>query len=222
MPIPDSNYTIQRESAKSKIYQILCDWIVHGELKPGEKINISEFADHFNVSRTPIREALLMLEAQKFIEVTPGKGTVVTEINKSDVEKCYIPLAEIQGLAAELACKKFSSYDLQHLEDIYANFVKAIENEDIDDSISYDSAFHDYILNLADNEYLTEFSQVLILHIQRIKYHYFHHYSMRKSSAKQHREILDAFKEGNPAKVSSLMKSHWLNVMEKSLEHVEH
>lgn len=218
MPIPNNNDFIPRDSAKSKVYQAICDWIVHGELKPGEKLNVSELADHFSVSRTPVREALLMLESQKLIEVTPGKATVVTEIDKSDVEKCYLPLAEIQGLAAELACKKITNQELLNLEGIYADFLRANENMDVDEAISCDTAFHGLILNIAGNEYITEFSQMLILHTQRIKYHYFQYDTMRKTSVNQHREIIDALKEHDCLKASSLMKNHWRYVMERSLE----
>ncbi|WP_313130194.1 GntR family transcriptional regulator [Anaerocolumna sp.] len=221
MPIPNNNDFIPRDSAKSKIYQVICDWIVHGELKPGEKLNVSELADHFSVSRTPVREALLMLETQKLIEVTPGKATIVTEIDKSDLEKCYLPLAEIQGLATELACIKMTDDNFRNLEDIYTDFLKANENMDVEAAISCDSAFHKLILHIADNEYITEFSQMLIIHTERIKYHYFQFDTMRKTSVKQHREILDAIRERDSLKASSLMKYHWRYVMERSLEKVD-
>ena len=105
MPIPERPQALQRQSAKSVVYQTVCDWIIPGVMKPGEKILDSELASYFNVSRTPVREALQLLQNQKLVCVIPGRTTVVADLDVEDFEKCYRPLAEIDALAAELACK---------------------------------------------------------------------------------------------------------------------
>lgn len=221
MPIPNKNNFIKRDSAKEKVYTTICNWIVHGELQPGEKLNVSELAEHFAVSRTPVREALLTLEAQKLVEVTPGKATVVTKIDKNDVEKSYRPLAEIQGLAIEIACKKIEDKDFDNLEDVYNKFKKAIDENNINVAINCDETFHKIVLEIADNEYITEFSDMLMLHINRIKYNYFKFDTMRKASINQHRDILDALREYDSEKASLLMKKHWIYAMEKSLDKID-
>ena len=71
MPIPKKDSALQRKSAKDLVYETLCDWIIRGEMMPGEKLLDTELAAYFNVSRTPVREALQMLETQKLIKVTP-------------------------------------------------------------------------------------------------------------------------------------------------------
>lgn len=221
MPIPNKNNFIKRDSAKEKVYSSICDWIVYGELQPGEKLNVSELAEHFDVSRTPVREALLTLQAQKLVEVTPGKATVVTQIDRNDVEKSYRPLAEIQGLAVEIACNNIKEDDLDKLENNYHNLEKSISQNNINDSVKYDECFHKLLLDIADNEYIKEFSDMLMLHIKRIKYNYFKFDTMRKASIKQHREILNALRDNDSEKASLLMKEHWIYAMEKSLEKIE-
>ena len=99
MPIPENVENLRRVSAKSSIYQVVCSWIITGVLKPGEKIVDSELAKRFNVSRTPVREAIQILEGQKLVYVVPGRATVVADIDPADIEKCYRTLAELQGLA---------------------------------------------------------------------------------------------------------------------------
>ena len=95
MPIPERPQALQRQSAKSVVYQTVCDWIITGVMKPGEKILDSELASYFNVSRTPVREALQLLQNQKLVCVIPGRTTVVADLDVEDFEKCYRPLAEI-------------------------------------------------------------------------------------------------------------------------------
>ena len=115
MPIPSNGENLQKVSAKNIIYQTVCEWIITGVLQPGEKILDSELARHFNVSRTPVREAIQILERQKLIHVVPGRATVVAELDLADSEKCYRTLAELQGLAAELAAEQITEEELTEL-----------------------------------------------------------------------------------------------------------
>lgn len=214
MPIPSSRRPI-RASAKNIVYQTVCDWIVTGVLRPGEKIVDAELAEYFNVSRTPVREALQMLQSQKLVMVRPGKTTEVTPINFNDIEKCYRPLAEIQGLAAELACGKIAERELERLKKIHETFAQAASDRDTDAMVEQDALFHELIVDEADNEYISDFSHVLNIHIQRLKYNYFKRDIVRFSSVNQHQEILAAVNEGNAELAHMRMKNHWLFVMEE-------
>ena len=204
MPIPENVENLRRVSAKSSIYQVVCSWIITGVLKPGEKIVDSELAKRFNVSRTPV----------------PGRATVVADIDPADIEKCYRTLAELQGLAAELACGSLTDRELEQLERIHAAFVDACGRNDGTDAITQDSLFHDAIVRGTHNEYVEEFSHTMILHIQRIKYHYFHCDRLRKISVSQHGEILQTIQARDSARAKELMRSHWLCSMENSLRDV--
>lgn len=220
MPIPSTNDQMKRQSTKDLIYQTVCNWIICGDLMCGEKINDMELARHFNVSRTPVREAIQMLEIQKLVKVIPGKATIVTEVDKKDIGDCYRPLACIQGLAAELACSNISEEQLERLQQIHDQFSEACKNNEPEKAILCDSEFHGIIMDCADNQYMDEFSQTMILHIQRIKYHYFHSDRLRKTSVGHHEEILKAIKDRNAELAGSLMKSHWLYVMQRCLNDV--
>ena len=169
MPIPENVENLRRVSAKSSIYQVVCSWIITGVLKPGEKIVDSELAKRFNVSRTPVREAIQILEGQKLVYVVPGRATVVADIDPADIEKCYRTLAELQGLAAELACGSLTDRELEQLERIHAAFVDACGRNDGTDAITQDNLFHDAIVRGAHNEYVEEFSHTMILHIQTVR-----------------------------------------------------
>ena len=146
MPIPSKTESIQTLSVKDRIYNVVCEWIITGVLKSGEKILDSELAQYFDVSRTPVREAIQMLERQKLVKVIPSRGTIVANIEIEDTEKCYRLLAEIQAFAAEEACERISEEQL----------------------LSGDTRFHEIIVKVADNEYVEDFSRILQLHISRI------------------------------------------------------
>ena len=183
MPIPERSQALQRQSAKSVVYQTVCDWIITGVMKPGEKILDSELASYFNVSRTPVREALQLLQNQKLVCVIPGRTTVVADLDVEDFEKCYRPLAEIDALAAELACRNLTDAMLEELEQELQASAEANIKGDTAAIITHDTRFHELIIDAADNEYIVEISHMLVLHIQRIRYHFFHLPTMRRISA---------------------------------------
>ena len=196
MPIPSKTESIQTLSVKDRIYNVVCEWIITGVLKSGEKILDSELAQYFDVSRTPVREAIQMLERQKLVKVIPSRGTIVANIEIEDTEKCYRLLAEIQAFAAEEACERISEEQL----------------------LSGDTRFHEIIVKVADNEYVEDFSRILQLHISRIRYHYFHENVNPIRSVGHHEKILQALVERNKAKAKEIMREHWLLSMEYSLD----
>ena len=218
MPIPERPQALQRQSAKSVVYQTVCDWIITGVMKPGEKILDSELASYFNVSRTPVREALQLLQNQKLVCVIPGRATVVADLDVEDFEKCYRPLAEIDALAAELACRNLTDAMLEELEQELQASAEANIKGDTAAIITHDTRFHELIIDAAGNEYIAEISHMLVLHIQRIRYHFFHLPTMRRISASQHRGILDALRERDAQRAKTLMREHWLTSMNGSLK----
>lgn len=73
MPIPKKTNVQAPKTARARVYQTLKEWIENNTLKPREKIYDTELASYFEVSRTPVREAMQLLADQKLIEITPGK-----------------------------------------------------------------------------------------------------------------------------------------------------
>ena len=125
-----------------------------------------------------------------------------------------------QALAAELACGSITDQELEQLEKTHRAFVDACDRNDGAGAIDHDNLFHETIVRAARNEYVEEFSRTMILHIQRIKYHYFHCDRMRKISVSQHGEILRTIQARDGAKAKELMRSHWICSMENSLRDI--
>lgn len=218
MPIPEHMELPLRQSAKQLVYQTLCDWIITGVMQPGEKILDSELAACFHVSRTPVREALQLLQNQRLVCVMPGRATVVADLDVEDFEKCYRPLAEIEAFAAELACPKLTEASLCALEQEILAAAEANRKCDPTAALAHDARFHEIIIGAADNEYLAEFSHTLFLHIQRIRYHFFHLPGMRQLSTAQHTGILEALRQKDAPLARTRMREHWLSAMEGSLK----
>ena len=160
-----------------------------------------------------MREALQQLQSQKLVLVMPGRATVVAPLDPMDIEQCYKPLAELQALAAELACGRLTQEDFFELECALRDAKAAGEKDDAAAVMACDERFHEMIVQAAGNAYVTEFSGTLMLHIRRIKYHYFHLPAMRQASASQHADILAALRAHDAALAKQRMREHWLRAM---------
>lgn len=210
MPLSTEEKNDERTSAKQTVYENVKDWIIEGRLEAGEKVSDAEIAGYFNVSRTPVREALQLLEMQKLVKSYPGKGTFVTELERDNIEKWYLPMVDLQQLAVTMAVEKVKAEHIEGLRALSARFEKLIKTQDEPLPIlKADKDFHSYILDIAENEYVKDFCNVLWIHIQRLEYSFFKDSPSLKLSVEEHEKIISAleFKDGFTASIR--MKEHW-------------
>lgn len=213
MPIPVKNEALKPQSAKMRIYYTLREWIMYGTLLPGERINDQELSDYFEVSRTPVREALQILERQKLIEVFPNKATVVSQLDTSNLEKWYLPLAHLHALAAELACRSITKEQIDELRAIDAQVFRYVAQGDIINTLRQDLFLHNRILEIVDNEFITEFSETLMLHIQRVEYAFFKKTGLSAESFCPHDALLDALEQHDAKRAFDEMLRNWLSIL---------
>lgn len=218
MPVPRGSARLKRASAKEKVYSKLKSWIVTGELQSGEKIIDSDIAEYFAVSRTPVREALQLLAAQKLVKVSPGRQTVVCPVDADVFRSCYQLLAVLQGFAAECACTRVTHADLAELEALDAQYRDALANAEPSEVIVADARLHSLILSLCGNDFLREFSDTLLAHVQRVEYLYFSWAKAHGQSVQTHRELIEALKARDRDRARTAMQDNWLCSM-KVYEH---
>ena len=115
MPIPQQKEAVSRTTAKERIYHTLRQWIIDGTLEPGERLNDVELAQHFAVSRTPVREALQLLKEQRLVSIVPSSGTYVAPIDDQDMRHVYQLLVALQSLAMELCIQTVTPEQLERL-----------------------------------------------------------------------------------------------------------
>lgn len=219
MPIPSPEKKAEPQlTARERIYNTLRDWIIDGTLAPDEKVSDTEIAAYFSVSRTPVREALQRLADQKLIEIFPGKESRVAGLNLAQVRQTYIMLAELQGLAVRFAYDKISGQTLRELAQINRQLADAWQQNDRKAVQRYDQAFHARFLELAGNEFLTNFSNTLYIHALRTENLYYALTATGKSSADEHEAILAALQNHDPERAVAEMRANWTHTADL-LEH---
>lgn len=213
MPVPTNHSKPVRMSAKESAYSQLEQWIIDGTLQPGEKLTDIELAQALNLSRTPIREALQLLEMVGFVKMYPGKATTVTEVLKEDIKNLLPPLAVLQALAGELAIPNITEDQIRRLEETNLRFAQAIKEKDSFNALKVDEEFHRIIIEAAQNPYINIMLSRLQSHVRRQFFH--HSLELTDVSWKEHEEIIQAFKEKDGERLSSLTKYNWIRSIEE-------
>lgn len=213
MPIPTNFSSPTRVSAKNRAFAQIQEWIIDGTLQPKEKLNDADLAQALGVSRTPIREALQLLNVQGFVEMFPGVGTQVTSVNKEDINKILPPLGVLQALAAELATPVISQESIDSLREINTKFAEAIKKGDFYSALKQDEQFHNIIVENTQNQYITNSISNLQAHVLRL---YFHQsIILTNDSIQEHEAILQAFENKNKEKAASLARKNWIRAIDE-------
>ena len=202
-----------KKSAKDLAYEYIRERIISGEYAPKEKIDDVKIAKELNISKMPIREAIQVLVAQNFLNSTPKLGTTVTEIDIKDIYQLYEPLATIQGLAARIACLSIRKENIDALLEINGRMAQAIAKDDFLTAMKIDKEFHNCVLEIAGNPYITSFSNDLIMQVQRIEYMFLTTTTSFAVSVEEHNNLIDALKAKDEAKAGQLMENNWLTTI---------
>jgi len=145
---------IQKEVLRDKIYELLKGWILGGKLKPGEKIIELSLAKQLNVSRAPLREALLALSQQGFITIKPHQGSFVTELSGQDIREIFEVREVLEIYAAKKVRHQLTPANIALLKGALGELEAAAENRDVLQFAEADFNFHRALWSLAGNSHL--------------------------------------------------------------------
>lgn len=219
LPIPSNFSTPTRTSAKKRAYSQILEWIVDGTLQPNEKLNDAELAQALGVSRTPIREALQILGFQGFVETYPGVGTQVTSVKPEDICEILPPLAVLQALATEMATSIISQEMINSLRTLNRKFADAVDIGDSYTALRIDEEFHQTIVGITNNPYISNTVSALQSHVRRL---YFHKsIILVPKSIEEHEAILRAFEEKDSREASRVARENITKAIDIRLNNLD-
>lgn len=210
---------ISGENNQEYAFRILNDNIIKMHLKPNTVVNEAELTRLLNVSRTPIREAILHLKSLGLVQVYPQKASVVTRINLGLLREGYFLRSEIEPLVYQIACKSVSGEAVAELsKNLLAQ--KAILDSgdyDFDDFFALDSAFHHIIYVATQRANVWKAIQSISGHFQRVRYFDAMHSAKAISDFyEDHKTIYYSIISGSLKPIRELYPDH-LSFYQKSL-----
>lgn len=146
---------ITNEPVRNKVLASIRKKIFSGEFPPGYELNPERLAGEFGVSRTPVREALQLLEGEGLIDYVPKHGACVKEISVDFLDDYYDTRKWLMGLSFDLICRR--EFDQDTLKNLLADETKAYETHNIEALLACGSHLEKYIYHICGSPRLEEY-----------------------------------------------------------------
>lgn len=193
------------------VFHTLREAILKGDLKPGERLMELQLAEKLGVSRTPIREAIRMLEQEGLAVTMPRKGAEVAKMTLKDMEDVLEIREALDELAVKVACTRITEEQLQKLRNSAARFEESTKTGNLKSIAEEDVSFHDIIYEATGNPKLVNLLNNLREQIYRYRVEYLKDSSNYPILVREHQAIIDALKEKDEQRVVTAMHEHVSN-----------
>lgn len=204
---------------KEIVYNKLRDLIISGEIKPGARIIETEYSEKFQVSRTPVREAIRMLELENFVEYNAYGGVIVPIITKSDIEEIYKIRIALEAIIIEEVIQNIQDKDILRIEnlllntDLLMNDVEKCGSNELKILISnkiFDnfSEFNIILYEVADSPRIIDLIKHVNSFLKRFRKLSVENSIQRISAHKSHIALFEAIKERKLNKALKLNRLH--------------
>ncbi|UCF93043.1 MAG: GntR family transcriptional regulator [Desulfobacterales bacterium] len=204
------------ESIADRARHHIQEWIITGQLQPGQQLKEEEVAQRLGISRPPIREAFKTLEAEGLIVRKPRRGVYVPEMTAQDVREVYTLKATLYELAIALAMEFIREPQIGELESIVQAMEACVAIQPVD-LLHYQAlhqSFLDRILVFSGNVRLRKFAASLHNQVCRLSYRSLHNPGHLYDSLRYHRRIIGAMQARNRVRACNLMKAHVLKALD--------
>lgn len=190
-------------------------------LPPGKTILEREMGEVLEMSRTPVREALVRLETDGLVRLIPRKGFIVNPIEKADLKEVYEIVGTLDGLAIELATEKINQEEILQLESIIMEQEKALESEELKKWAILDDHFHALIVGFAQNKRLSTIIEGFSDLTYRARLYTISDRPVPLRSITEHKAILKCMEAKDAIAARQVMQSHRNRARQEILNSLE-
>ncbi|MDU6037459.1 GntR family transcriptional regulator [Clostridium butyricum] len=207
------------KSLSDKAYDIIKEAIISNKLKPGEILAEEKLAEELQISRTPIKAALLKLVCEEIAEINQSKNVVVSDINQKEIEDITLVRESLESLAVLLLKDNITKSQIQEIKSKYVQQLHMVEDERNEDFIELDYEFHTKISEFTNNSFLSDMIKKANLITKRFLILSGTVNEHASVANKEHEEIVSYIENEQFELASEAMKKHLQNVNERMLVH---
>ncbi len=209
--VPLETSSSLRTLAYGALKRAITEMDIYGQLDP-IRLDERQLSQKLGVSRTPIREALTLLEQEGFVRAVPRRGIYVVRKSKKEICEMIVVWAALEGWAARLAATRATEEEFKALKDLFQKF----ENEPLSDQMSeYSEAnitFHQTIIKLGGCDLIVEMTQNLFIHIRALSTVSLRQDNRAEQSIREHLAIIGALEARNADLAENLVREHTLGL----------
>jgi len=212
----------KKKSIREQVYDYLKDEIVNGKIKEGSRIVEEEFAEKLNISRTPLREAIRMLELERLIEAREKGGVTVPKTTKKDVEEVVKIRIALETVIFEEVFERVTEKDIERLEENLAKAAAIVNDEDKSlEVFKYFSEFNKILYSISDLPRVITLINNLNLYLKKFRKISAENNNRRLSAHRDHVKIVELIKAGDKEETIAVNRKHLLEAKEFLIKQVE-
>lgn len=205
---------VDKKISKTHIaYEMIRQYITDTRMMPGTSLVETELAQRFNLSRTPIREAMKLLQADGLIGIIQNKGAHIKFFSNKDIKISYEVAEAIEGAIAKDICEKIDSGQIDHsylgtLRDILEQMDAALAISDYKSWAAGDERFHNLLYSTCENPYFNKLLGNIYIQVSSVLWHYTIIYLDKRISQNEHWKIYQAIFENKPEEARLAAQRH--------------
>jgi DNA-binding GntR family transcriptional regulator len=211
------------QTYKTKVYAALKHAIANMDIYSSPEptwIDERQLSERLGVSRTPVREAIAMLEQQGFVKSLPRRGIIVLKKTKREVIEMIQAWAALESMAVRLICQRASDREIARLRTIFQEFNDAHKPADYPHEYSTANIrFHQTMIELSGSQILAEMTENLVLHVRGIRQITIGRDDRASKSIVDHLNIIEALEKRDIAKAEAYARDHTLGLADYVAKH---
>jgi len=197
-----------KKTLRVKAYQEIKDRITYLDLKPGEKIFENEIAESLGISRTPVREALLLLENEQLVECLPRLGYVVKRLTNQEIVEYFSLRRALEVFAVPLIIERITDEEIEGLRANLREAEASVTEGDLRSIIRCETEFHQILYGSTKSKIFSRTISSLVDNFQLIRAIAMMAPGGRRESVSDHKCILEAIERRDGDEFLRLIKEH--------------
>ncbi len=202
--------SIRPQALHEGVVAQLQQMIIEGTLAPGTRLNERLLCQRLGVSRTPLREAFMMLAEKRLVSLLPNKGASVVELSAQDVADIFEVVSGLEAMAGELACARITADDLREIQALHYEMLAAHSRHDLSSYYRANQSIHDAISRGTRNDVLRDTYLAINARIKPFRFR--SNYSRDKwdQAVREHTSIMAALEARDGRRLATILKAHVL------------
>jgi DNA-binding GntR family transcriptional regulator len=194
---------------RNQAQKVLEELIIQRHLEPGSRLVESKLAEELGVSRNPVREAIIALERDGWVESLPRQGTVVRVPSPKEARDTFVVRSILETEAAAEAARRIEAPQIEGLWDIVREGWAALDRDDAQEIVDCNARFHRTVLAASDNLVLAQMLEVLDKRVRWL----FKPVAVQRGRAswEEHEELLHHLEQGDSEGAAAVMRKHTSN-----------
>jgi DNA-binding GntR family transcriptional regulator len=197
-------------TATSAAAELIKQAIVDGRVKPGQRLKEERLARELGISRTPVREALLILQSEGLVDSSPNRGATVRSYDVEDLDDMYQLRALLEGYAARRAATRITDEGLSILDESCARFERLRAHEDLQELVRENFLFHTTIHEAAGSQRLAVTMRQVIEMPLAYRSYIWYSKDQTRISQHYHRQLARALRARDGERAEAIMREHVL------------